>query len=308
MASMFVLAHLSDPHLSPLPAPRLRELLGKRATGFINWRRKRHRIHRGDVLARIVADLTAQAPDHIAVTGDLVNISLPGEYPPALAWLASLGPPHGVTLVPGNHDIYVREAARLPQLHWSDYMRGDDSAMTAFPFLRRRGPLALIGLSTAVPTAPFMATGRLGGGQLARLAETLDRCARKGLFRVVMIHHPPISTPARRLKRLVDGPDFCAVLARHGAELVIHGHDHARSLIELKGPRGTIPVVGVPSASEAPPGEHDRAGYNLYVVEGEAAAWRCEAISRGLSAAGDAVVEVRRTELVGRHGVALAAS
>ena len=253
---MFVLAHLSDPHLSPLPAPRLRELLGKRATGFINWRRKRHRIHRGDVLARIVADLTAQAPDHVAVTGDLVNISLPGEYPPALAWLASLGPPHGVTLVPGNHDIYVREAARLPQLHWSDYMRGDDSAMTAFPFLRRRGPLALIGLSTAVPTAPFMATGRLGGGQLVRLAEMLDRCAREGSFRVVMIHHPPISTPARRLKRLVDGSDFCAVLARHGAELVIHGHDHARSLIDLKGPCGAIPVVGVPSASEAPPPVH----------------------------------------------------
>jgi 3',5'-cyclic AMP phosphodiesterase CpdA len=308
MASMFVLAHLSDPHLGSLPAPQLRELLGKRATGFINWRRKRQRIHRGDVLARIVADLKAQVPDHIAVTGDLVNISLPGEYPPALAWLASLGAPHDVTLVPGNHDIYVREAARLPQLHWSDYMRGDDSAMTAFPFLRRRGPLALIGLSTAVPTAPFMATGRLGGGQIARLAETLDRCAREGLFRVVMIHHPPISTPARRLKRLVDGTDFCAVLARHGAELVIHGHDHARSLIELKGPRGPIPVVGVPSASEAPPGEHDPAGYNLYVVEGEAGGWRCEAISRGLSAGGDTVAEVGRTELVGRHGVALAAS
>jgi 3',5'-cyclic AMP phosphodiesterase CpdA len=308
MASMFVLAHLSDPHLGPLPAPRLRELLGKRATGFINWRRKRHRIHRGDVLARIVADLKAQVPDHIAVTGDLVNISLPGEYPPALAWLGSLGPPHDVTLVPGNHDIYVRAAARLPQLQWSDYMRGDDSAMTAFPFLRRRGLLALIGLSTAVPTAAFLATGRLGSGQLARLAETLDRCAREGLFRVVMIHHPPISTPARRLKRLVDGPDFCAVLARHGAELVIHGHDHARSLIELKGPRGTIPVVGVPSASEGPPGEHDRAGYNLYAVEGEAGAWRCKAISRGLSAGGDAVAEVGRTELVGRPGVAPAAS
>jgi 3',5'-cyclic AMP phosphodiesterase CpdA len=307
MAYMFVLAHLSDPHLGPLPVPRLRELLGKRATGFINWRRKRHRIHRGDVLARIVADLKAHTPDHIAVTGDLVNISLPGEYPPALAWLASLGPPHDVTLVPGNHDVYVREAARFPPLHWSDYMRGDDSAMTAFPFLRRRGPLALIGLSTAVPTAPFMATGRLGGEQLARLAETLDHCAREGLFRVVMIHHPPISPPARRFKRLVDGAGLCAVLARHGAELVIHGHDHQHSLIELKGPRGPIAMVGVPSSSEAPPGEHDRAGYNLYVVGGEAGAWRCEAISRGLSAGGDAVVEVGRTELVDRHGAVLAA-
>ena len=123
--------------------------------------------------------------------------------------------------------------------------------------------------------------------------------AREGLFRVVMIHHPPISPPARRFKRLVDGADFCAVLARHGAELVIHGHDHLHSLIELKGPRGPIPVVGVPSASEAPPGEHDRAGYNLYRVEGEAGAWRCDAISRGLSAGGDTVVEVRRTRLAG---------
>ncbi|MGZ3311328.1 MAG: metallophosphoesterase family protein, partial [Xanthobacteraceae bacterium] len=111
---MFVLAHLSDPHLGPLPAPRWRELLGKRATGLINWRRKRHRIHRGDVLARIVADIKGQAPDHVAVTGDLVNISLPGEYPPARDWLAKLGPPHDVTLVPGNHDIYVGGAAPLP--------------------------------------------------------------------------------------------------------------------------------------------------------------------------------------------------
>ena len=72
--------------------------------------------------------------------------------------------------MPGNHDVYIRGAARFPQLHWGDYMRGDDGAETAFPFLRRRGPLALIGLSSAVPTAPFMATGRLGGEQLARLA------------------------------------------------------------------------------------------------------------------------------------------
>ena len=103
--SMFVLAHLSDPHLGPLPTPRLSELIGKRATGFLNWRRKRQLIHRGDVLTRIVADLQAQMADHIAVTGDLVNLSLAGEYAPARAWLASLGSPRDVTLVPGNHDV-----------------------------------------------------------------------------------------------------------------------------------------------------------------------------------------------------------
>jgi 3',5'-cyclic AMP phosphodiesterase CpdA len=292
---MFLLAHLSDPHLGPLPKPLMSELVGKRATGFLNWQRKRRLLHRGDVLARIVADLEARAPDHIAVTGDLVNIALADEYPPARAWLAALGSPRDVTLVPGNHDAYVRGATRCLKLQWGDYMRGDgiSTGEIAFPFLRRRGPLALIGLSSAVPTAPFMATGRLGAGQLARLAEVLDRCAGERLFRVVLIHHPPVSKPARRFKRLIDGAEFRAALERYGAELVIHGHDHERSLIYLDGPRHRIPVVGVPSASEAPPGEHDPAGYNLYRVEGASSGWRCEAIARGLSH--DGVVEISRT-------------
>jgi 3',5'-cyclic AMP phosphodiesterase CpdA len=299
---MFLLAHLSDPHLGPLPAPRWRELMGKRATGFANWRRKRHLIHRGEVLARIVADLKAQAPDHIAVTGDLVNISLAGEYAPARAWLDALGTPRDVTLVPGNHDIYVRGAASYARQYWSEYMRADEGEPTggaaAFPFVRRRDALALIGLSSAVATAPLLATGRLGAAQIARVADMLERCAGEGLFRVVLIHHPPLSTPKRLLKRLVDGAALRAVLARHGAELVIHGHDHEHSLIELPGPQHPIPVVGVPSASAAPPGEHDAAGYNLYRIDGRAGGWRCEAMARGLASDGGAVVEIKRMVLM----------
>ena len=93
--------------------------------------------------------------------------------------------------------------------------------------------------------------------------------------------------------------ELCAVLARHGAELVLHGHDHEHALFALPGPRGPIPVVGVPSASEAPPGEHDPAGYNLYRIDGHAGAWRCEAIARGLTRDGGAVVEIGRTVLAG---------
>ena len=300
---MFLLAHLSDPHLGPLPAARWREFMGKRATGFANWWRKRHLIHRGEVLARIVADLKTQAPDHIAVTGDLVNISLAAEYAPARTWLESLGNSRDVTLVPGNHDVYVRAAAKYPRRHWGDYMRADEGERpddaAEFPFVRRRGALALIGLSSAVPTAPFLATGRLGTAQIERLARVLDRCAGDGLFRVVLIHHPPLSKPKRHLKRLVDGAALRAVLARHGAELVIHGHDHEHSLIELPGPQRPIPVMGVPSASAAPPGEHDAAGYNLYRIDGRAGGWRCEAIARGLAPDGDAVVEIKRTMLMG---------
>src|SRR5215470_5993435 len=105
---MFVLAHLSDPHLAPLPAPRPMELAGKRLLGFVNWRLRRHACHRREVLDALVADVAAAAPDHVAVTGDLINLALEAEFGPARAWLARLGAADRVTMVPGNHDIYVR--------------------------------------------------------------------------------------------------------------------------------------------------------------------------------------------------------
>ena len=105
---MFVLAHLSDVHLAPLPVPNPLELASKRGLGFLNWLRKRHRIHRREVLDAIVGDLKAQNSDHVAFTGDLVNLSLTSEFPRSRQWLEALGTPDRVTFVPGNHDTYVR--------------------------------------------------------------------------------------------------------------------------------------------------------------------------------------------------------
>ncbi len=292
---MFVLAHLSDPHLAPLPTPRPADLVGKRGLGFLNWLRKRAAIHRADVLELLVRDLKARTYDHLAVTGDVVNIALAAEFAPARAWLENLGAPDEVTLVPGNHDAYVRATAEQAQRAWGAYMRGDE--LELFPFVRRRGPAALIGLSSAQPTPPFMATGRLGGAQLAGLEAVLFALGREGLFRIVLIHHPPVSTPARYFKRLTDSRALREVLRKHGAELVIHGHDHVRSLVWLEGPNGRIPAIGLPSASAAPDGGHEPAGYNLFEIDGTPGAWRCTAISRGLSHDGT-MSEQRRDELV----------
>ena len=274
---MFVLAHLSDLHLAS--RPRLAELIGKRGLGFINWQRKRKYIHRPEIADAIVRDLKGLAPDHIAMTGDLVNLSLDDEYRRARAWLDALGPPHDVTVVPGNHDVYVRAVVPSPAAHWGDYMRGDDGR-EGFPFVRRRGDVALIALSTAIPTGPFMATGRLGERQLAELADTLDRT--RGLFRIVMIHHPPLSPAKRYLRRLTDAAGLRRVLAEHGAELLVHGHDHRRALVWLDGPDGSkIPAAGVPSVSaRAPHGDEDGAGYTIFRIDGGKGAWRCEMIAR----------------------------
>ena len=291
---MFTLAHLSDPHLAPLPEPRWRDLIGKRVTGYINWQRNRRFVHDAEVLGKIVADLKAQAPDHIAVTGDLSNIALEEEFARGRKWLQDLGSLHDVSLVPGNHDAYVRQAVRYaPQ--WAPYMSGDDGG-AGFPYLRRRGPLALVGLSTAVTSAWGMATGRLGSAQLARLGDMLRALAPERFFRVVLIHHPPVSE-AKRHKLLTDAAEFLRVVAAQGAELVLHGHDHLHMINWLAGPNGArVPAVGVPSASAAWGMSKHAAAYNLYAIDGGPGAWTCEMTSRGIGAAGT-VMQQRRLML-----------
>jgi 3',5'-cyclic AMP phosphodiesterase CpdA len=289
---MFTLAHVSDVHLAPLPTPHSSELWSKRGLGYINWLRKRRSIHRADMLEALVDDLNVRAPDHIAVTGDLVNLSLPREFEAARHWLDGLGDPRDVTFVPGNHDAYVRQARTLAAEHWAEFMRGD--AGEGFPFVRKRGPVALIGLSTSLPTLPLAATGCLHGDQLARLHELLQKLGREQLFRVVLIHHPPVAG-ANFFRRLTNAKALRAVLREHGAELVLHGHHHEASLHWLPGPKLRIPVIGVPSASGAPERHEDVSGYNLYEIEGAWGAWRCTMIARGWCGGG--FDEIRRQPL-----------
>ncbi|MGQ3675914.1 metallophosphoesterase family protein [Xanthobacter sp. TB0139] len=288
---MFVLAHLSDPHLGPLPSARLSQLLGKRILGVMNW--KRHRRHNlgPSTLNLLLEDLKAQAPDHICVTGDLANVSLPGEFVTGAAFLRALGSPEQVSMVPGNHDVYVRSTRQLHLEQWGAYLTGDGvSAPTGaetFPYVRRRGPLALVGLSTAVPTAPFMASGRVGHRQLQRLSRVLEELGQEGLFRVVMLHHPPVGQQAWH-RRLRDAAAVRRVLVQAGAELVLHGHEHKATLDHVSLLPGEteegIPVVGVPSASAGPRASAKAGGYALYRVSGQLGAWHCEIERRGFGA------------------------
>jgi 3',5'-cyclic AMP phosphodiesterase CpdA len=186
-------------------------------------------------------------------------------------------------------------------LHWGGYLAGDppaDPERAAFPFLRRRGPLMLIGLSTAVPTGPFMAWGKLGDDQLARLGGILHETADERRFRVILLHHPPVRAKGDRFKHLIDASEFREVLRQHGADLVLHGHSHVRSLVWLEGPRQSIPVLGVPSASAAG-GRHHPAGYNLLAVEPDGDRWRCDVIERALGGDG-AITERARQSLYPR--------
>lgn len=309
---MFRLAHLSDPHLGPLPKPQLRELAGKRVLGYLNWRLNRGRgAMRPAVLDALVDDIRAHVPDHTCVTGDIVNLALDDELAPALDWLQSIGTPQDVSVVPGNHDAYVPGAFAKVCREWAPWMSGDEISgdhhagprdHRDFPYLRIRGDIALIGVSSARATAPFMANGYLREGQGRRLAALLDETAARGLCRVVMIHHPPVRNAVPQHKRLFGIGRFGRIMKRHGAELVLHGHSHDPSLNFLDGADGPVPVVGVAAAGQAPGGKHAPAQYNLIDIAADGTGWNLKLTRRGLEGATLPPADLEVRDLVARSG------
>ena len=300
---MFTLAHLSDIHLSPMPHAKRRHLLSKRILGYVNWHRGRKLVHRREFLDALTRDLLERKPDHVAVTGDLVNLGLPEEFLRAADWLHHLGKTDDVTVIPGNHDAYVRLHPDTSTRHWHPYMESNAAGEAlfatpddGFPFVRRLGDIGIVALSSAIPTMPFVAAGKLGKPQLDYLASALDTLGREGLFRVVLIHHPPLPGQAGWARGLRDAKKLREVLKAHGAELVLHGHDHAQTVHELETVSGPAIVVGVPSASEAIEGRAPAARYNEYNIERAGNGWRVEMVGRAAASA-DNVWECERRVL-----------
>jgi len=245
--SGFTFAHVSDLHLPFEPRLTRAQRLSKRQLSVMSWHRRRA-LHRSDILEALVRDLRAEAVDHVLLTGDIVNFSLPEEFRQAAGWLSALGPAERISLVPGNHDALVAVPAAEGLDLWKPWTRLENG----WPFVHRLDGLALIGLNSALPTAPLLARGALGAAQLARLEQVLlvEDAARR--VRIVMLHHPPADGVVGWRKALADRAALRAVLRRAGAELVLHGHARDARLDAVPGPHGAIPCLGVPSSSAVP--------------------------------------------------------
>lgn len=233
------LVHLTDPHLSSLQGVGYSELLGKRLSGYLSWRKNRSKHFLPAVLERLVAAVRAENPDQILLTGDLVQIGLESEIRQAADWLKSLAAPEKVMLVPGNHDVYAGGSAATVSRLWQDYLLqtaapAEGGNLTdRYPVVRRLGKVDLIGLSTACVTPVFMATGSLGRDQLDRLEVLLQKFAAEGRMVVLLIHHPPLPGLSSRRKALTDDGALEGVLTRYPPAMVFYGHMHRNQDLQL---------------------------------------------------------------------------
>jgi len=274
---VFRIAHISDLHVLSQRATEWRHVLfNKRVTGYANLLLHRGRVYRREYLVAVLSEAAAWA-DHIVVTGDITNLSLEAEFEEARALLDGVGRRVEVTVVPGNHDVYLPSVhAKRRFLHYfGAFLQSDlpglacDVLVGPFPCVKLRGPVAIIGLSSAVPRPPFIASGRVGDTQLAALQGVLAHPDVARRTPLILVHHPPVDDRLRLAQLrdgLVDAERLRAALAPLGRGLVLFGHLHVRLRRPLQTAAGTLEVFAASGAALDHPDPAVRAGFNAYAM------------------------------------------
>jgi 3',5'-cyclic AMP phosphodiesterase CpdA len=251
-------------------------LFNKRLTGYANFIWRRGRVHRRQYLQAVLS--AASQADHVVVTGDITNLAFEGEFKEARRLLDEVSRTVEVTVIPGNHDIYLDRVQRersFPR-HFGPFLKSDfpdlgvDLPAGRYPCVKLRGPVAIIALSSAIPRPPFIAAGYLGRAQLEAFTEILHHPTVTCRTPVILIHHPPVDTRCRLAQLrdgLVDGASFRAALAPLARGLVLFGHLHIRVRCALRTQSGTVDVVGASGAALDHLDNSVRAGFNLYHLD-----------------------------------------
>ena len=275
---MLRIAHVSDLHvISPGRVEWRKILFNKRITGYANVLLHRGRVYRAGFLSAVLEAAAASA-DQVVITGDITNLALESEYREARRLIDGVARRAEVTVVPGNHDIYlpsILRERRFPS-HFATFLASDlpeyavELSTGPYPCVKFRGPAAIIALSSAVARPPFVASGTAGEAQLAALRKVLAHPEVARRTPVILIHHPPVDRRIR-LARLRDGLVDAASLRRSleplARGLVLFGHLHRRARCALPTASGVLDVV---CASGAALDHHDPmigAGFNLYEMD-----------------------------------------
>lgn len=173
------------------------------------------------VVAALLTDIAAEAPNLVVVSGDLTQRARHGQFRDARRFLDALPVPYMV--VPGNHDLPVYNLlARFtdPLRRYRHYIARDLD-----PF-RQVGDVAVLGLNTTRSLIDDFSEGRINRRQMARIDQVFAGLE-PTVFRVVFTHHPFLPPPDRPGERLVGR---AAHTLRHletaGVDLLLAGHLH----------------------------------------------------------------------------------
>ena len=274
------IGHISDLHILDIDEIRPREFLNKRLVGGVNLLLNRSDEHSVGVVREAINHLDRQDVDHIAISGDVTNLALDSEFAAVADIVRDISDhEERVSVVPGNHDYYTRDAAnsRRFERHFAPYLRSDLPAYqldSGYPFCKLMGEdIALVGLNSGIVTPWFFATGKIREEELESASALLEDPELRDRFTIVMVHHHLVPFEHSRVeytRRLVNADDLLEMVRRRCVDLVIHGHNHHFATIEIPhlGGPGTLRICEAGSTSLSEYADPKFGGkYNIYHIE-----------------------------------------
>ena len=297
---MYRIGHVSDLHVLSHTGAQWRAMLfNKRITGYANLLLHRARVHRREYLQAVLAEVSKDA-DHVVVTGDITNLALDHEYEDAQSLLDDVARSVEVTVVPGNHDIYLPAVFHEQRFthYFAQFLRSDlpEFSTDGYPCVKLRGPVAIVAISSGVPRPPFVAAGRVGEHQLEHLAKIFAHREVARRTPVILIHHPLVDDRSRFAQLhdgLVDGAALRNILEPLARGLVLFGHIHIRVRCKL----GNLDVVSASGAALDHPDPNVRAGFNHYDIHDDGSIGSIDAYA--LDASGRSFQRVEIAERAG---------
>ena len=252
-----IISHISDIHLPLTVQPSFSDLLNKRLFGFINHSSKRKKIHDIENLKIIFDDILKNSDDHTILTGDIVNLSLRSEFESASDFLGSYFSKEKLSIIPGNHDNYVKCNYEDSMYMLRRYTENnhDNTQASPFPYLKLFNDIAIIGISTAVVSPPLMSWGRISETQLDAITEILHSLSKDNYFIIILLHHPLHEFGFLNFKGLLNKNSLIKILNEFNINLILHGHLHTESQKKISLKEVNIPCFGAPSTSRANQGK-----------------------------------------------------
>ncbi len=175
-------------------------------------------LHRAELVQPLQDAVLANRPDVVAVSGDLTQRALAGQFRAAMAFLHGLGVP--LMVIPGNHDLPVFNPLARLLIPFGAYRRGATQDLT--PVLTI-GHLRLFGTNTA---DPFQ-----WRGGVARMDEVdrVCRAMRQGptdVTNILVCHHPFEEPSGFERGETENARAATQKLVDAGLHVILSGHLH----------------------------------------------------------------------------------
>lgn len=260
------LAHFSDIHLTAKPLGwRARDLLTKRATGWMNLKLGRGRRFEDaeQIVPAMMRDIRERGNAHVVFSGDATTLGFESECAAAVRYLGMNIP--GLA-VPGNHDYYTKAAAGAGffERYFAPWQVGERIGVETYPFAQKIGRCWLVGVCSARANALLWdARGEVDEPQRQRLRQLLKQLSPGP--RILVTHYPLYlaeGEPEHRWRLLRDWQSFRALAADNGISLWLHGHRHCGYTLPATSER-PFPIICAGSATQV-----GHWAWNEYIIEG----------------------------------------